>query len=193
MAESHSHADDKLSRSLSEEKSSLSYQGVYTCPVCRHGQISALPLMDAFACNFCRHIFTADLDKQRVQVVDGSQPLSWRWTGKTWKATHRREDLDLTWEIWLVGIALVFLPPTLIGLAYHTFPPMPNSYCTTLSPWDLLQSGGICSAYWFPVVWTVLTFFSHLSFVSWLVLEHFQFPLYVALKVRWQQLLRQRA
>ena len=30
----------------------LNYQDTYICPVCRHGQIAALTLMDAFACDF---------------------------------------------------------------------------------------------------------------------------------------------
>lgn len=192
MAESNSHNADKLGQNLSEDQSQLSYQGVYTCPVCRHGQISALTLMEAFACNFCRHIFTGDLEKQRIQVVDGSQPLSWRWNGRTWKAAHRREDIDLTWEIWLVGIALVFLPPSLIGLAYHTFPPMQNAYCMGLTPFSLVQRGTACLSYWFPLFWTGLTFLSHFTFVSWLIVEHFQFPIYVLFRVRLQQVLGRR-
>lgn len=149
----------------------LNYQGVYLCPICRHGQLSGLPLMEAFACNFCRHIFTADLEKQWLQVVDGSQPLTWRWNGRQWIATYRDRDLELTWEIWLVGIALVILPPALVGLAYHTFPP------------DASSAGS-----WFPPVWIGVTFACHLTMVCWLIVEHYQFPIYVSLQVRWRQL-----
>ncbi|MBD0269899.1 MAG: hypothetical protein ICV77_16605, partial [Cyanobacteria bacterium Co-bin8] len=52
------------SRGLSVDSGST-----YLCPVCRHGQIEAMTLMDAFACNFCRHIFEVNLEQQTVQVV----------------------------------------------------------------------------------------------------------------------------
>jgi len=41
--------------------------GVYPCPVCRLGQLKALPTMDAIACDFCRHIFTVNLEKQQLK------------------------------------------------------------------------------------------------------------------------------
>ncbi|MBC6479409.1 MAG: hypothetical protein GDA56_18175 [Hormoscilla sp. GM7CHS1pb] len=151
--------------------SALSYKGLYSCPVCRQGEISCLPLMEAFACNFCRHIFTADLEKQWIQLADSSQPLSWRWNGSKWVATYR-SHVDMTWEIWLVAIALVLLPPSLIWLGYHIFPPETGS-----------------KGYWFPPLWTLLSFLSHLAFVSWLIVEYYQLPIYVSLRVRLRQLL----
>lgn len=156
------------------ERRTLSYQESYLCPVCRHGQISAIALMDAFSCNFCRHIFTADLPNQSVRVEDSSQPMSWRWNGHSWQTLYQL-DVDLTAVVWLVGLVLVLLPPTLIWLSSHTFPPLHGS------AW-----------YWFPSVWIGLTFVLHLGFVSWLLAEHYQFPLYVACKVRLQMLLGRR-
>lgn len=147
-------------------ESRLSYQGDYTCPVCRHGQISALTLTEAFACNFCHHIFTADLDKQVIQVADSSQPMAWRWNGRTWKGVHQR-DSELTIVLWLIGIALVILPAFLVWLSAHTFPPLEGS-----------------SGSWFPRVWIGLTFVSHLAFVGWLIAEVYQFPLYAVVKVK---------
>ena len=152
----------------------LDYQGTYLCPVCRHGQISAIALMDAFACNFCRHIFTADLNHQSIRVEDSSQPLTWRWNGRTWQTLYQ-VDADLTAVIWFVGAALVILPPTLVWLSSHTFPPAPGSL------W-----------YWFPTVWVSLAFLSHLFFVSWLLAEHYQFAPYISSKVRLQTLFRPR-
>ena len=35
----------------------FNYDGTYPCPVCRLGQIKALAMMDAMACDSCRHIF----------------------------------------------------------------------------------------------------------------------------------------
>lgn len=148
------------------DKRSLNYHDTYLCPICRHGQISVITLMDAFACNFCRHIFTANLSSQVIQVEDSSHPMVWRWTGRNWQSANQI-DMDLTIVIWLVGTALVVLPPMLIWLSSHTFPPMQGS------AW-----------YWFPTIWMTLAFFSHFSFVAWLLMEHYQLPFYVACKVR---------
>ena len=169
----HSSASSKVATAPAERRT-LNYQETYLCPVCRHGQISALTLMDAFSCSFCRHIFTANLHEQSVHVEDSSQPMTWRWTGRNWQAANQI-DMDLTIVIWLVGVALVVLPPSLVWLSSHTFPPMAGS------AW-----------YWFPTVWVGLAFFSHLSFVAWLLAEHYQVPFYVAGKVRVQSMMGQR-
>ncbi len=155
-----------LSSRRSDHSQSLSYQDSYICPVCRHGQISALTLMDAFACNFCRHIFTANLANQTVQVVDSSQPLSWRWNGRGWQSTHR-DDPSLTAVVWFASIVLVLLPAGIVWLTSYLFPPLPGSL------WD-----------WFPNVWLGCTFGVHLLMVSWLLAEHYQIPIYVASRVR---------
>jgi hypothetical protein len=158
-----------------QERRSLDYGGTYICPVCRHGQISTLPLMDAFACNFCRHIFTADLRNQTVRVEDSSQPVTWRWNGRGWQGAATHVDVDLRIIIWLIGTALVTLPPGLIWLSSHTFPPMRGS------AW-----------YWFPTVWVCLAFLSHFLFVAWLFVEHYQVPFYITCKIRLQDWLGRR-
>ncbi len=162
----------ELQRAL--DRRSLNYQENYICPVCRHGQITALTLMDAFACDFCRHIFTANLSEQSIHVEDSSQPMTWRWNGHNWKAANQL-DTDLTIVIWLVGVALVFLPPALIWLPSHTFPPLQGS------AWA-----------WFPSVWIGLTFGAHLTFVAWLLAEHYQVPFYITYKVRLREALGRR-
>ncbi|MBD2077744.1 hypothetical protein H6F86_28425 [Phormidium sp. FACHB-592] len=156
------------------DRRSLNYQETYICPVCRHGQITALTLMDAFACDFCRHIFTANLSEQSIHVEDSSQPMTWRWNGHNWKAANQL-DTDLTIVIWLVGVALVLLPPALIWLPSHTFPPLQGS------TWA-----------WFPSVWIGLTFGAHLTFVAWLLTEHYQVPFYITYKVRLREALGRR-
>ncbi len=152
----------------------LNYQETYVCPVCRHGQIAALTLMDAFACDFCRHIFTGNLLEQSIHVEDSSQPMTWRWNGHTWKAANQL-DVDLTIVVWFVGLALVLLPPVLIWLSSHTFPPMQGS------TWA-----------WFPTVWISLTFFTHFTFVGWLLAEYYQVPAYVTCKIRLRDALGRR-
>lgn len=127
--------------------------------------------MDAFACNFCRHIFTANLAAQSVQVVDSSQPMSWRWNGWTWQSAYQ-QDGNLAAVLWGVGIVLVVVPAGLVWLSAHTFPPLPGS-----------------KGAWFPAVWLGCTFFTHLFLVIWLTVEYYQFPLYVAGKIRLRRLL----
>jgi hypothetical protein len=127
--------------------------------------------MDAFACNFCRHIFTANLREQTIRLEDSAQVFQWRWwRGRTWKPARRQQDFDLTLIVWLTSMALATLPPALIWLPYHTFPPLPDSR------W-----------YWFPALWTVLTFLVHLALVLWLLVEHYQFPAYIALRIQLQR------
>ncbi|NJO39624.1 MAG: hypothetical protein HC769_08230 [Cyanobacteria bacterium CRU_2_1] len=156
----------KAKVSSDSQVSHLNYQGIYMCPVCRHGQISALTLMDAFACNFCRHIFTANLENQVVQVVDSSQPMSWRWNGRNWQMAYR-DAPSLTVVIWLVSVVLVTLPASIVWLMAYIFPPLPGS------TWS-----------WFPSVWLGCTLGVHLLMVGWLLAEHYQLPIYVASRVR---------
>lgn len=125
-------------------------------------------MMDAFACQFCRHIFSADLENQVVRVEDSSQSLAWRWNGYNWQPANRL-DSQLTLPLWLGGGLLALVPPLLIGLSSYTFPPLPGSV------WA-----------WLPPFWIALTFSLHLSMVAWVLVEHYQWPLYVSWKIRIQ-------
>lgn len=159
----------------SPERRSLSYQNIYLCPICRHGQISAIPLMEAFSCDFCRHIFTANLTEQVVRVEDSSQPMTWRWNGQTWQSTNLLSP-DLTITLWIVGSVLVLVPTALVWLSSYLFPPLAGS------AWV-----------WFPQVWVGFTFLAHFSFVGWLLVEYYQFPPYVSCKVRLQDWRRRQS
>lgn len=154
------------------QKHRLDYKDVYPCPICRHGEITSLVLTEAFACNFCRHIFTADMDENTVRVEDSSQPLSWRWNGRQWQSVHR-EDFDLTLVIWVVGLALIVFPPTLVWFTYRSWPPLPSP--------TLL-----------PMLWTAVTFTAHLFLVAWLLAEHYQFPPYISSKIHLRTWLEHR-
>ncbi|MGQ4648149.1 hypothetical protein [Lyngbya aestuarii] len=151
--------------------SSLNYQEIYPCPVCRAGKIQAMPLMEAMACECNRYIFTADLEGQLLKMPDRQPPLLWRWNGKSWVGAHP-EGFEWGWVGWLLASGFVALPTTLIGLAAYTFPPDPGS-----------------SLSWLPGVWVGLTFLSHLVIVLWLLMEFYQFPLWTYLRIRRQQLL----
>lgn len=153
----------------------LSLQDSYTCPICRHGQISGMTLMDTLACNFCRHIFTANLTEQSVQVVDSSQPMTWRWTGRRWQAAYR-DDLNLALALWLIAFVLATVPSGMVWLSAYIFPPLPNSN------WA-----------WFPLFWVGCTFTAHLLMAGWLLAEYYQLPFYMTGKIWVQTLLTRRS
>lgn len=160
----------KRNANSSEPSKRLNYHDVYTCPVCRHGEIAALSLMEAFACNFCRHIFTANLEQQVLKMADSQLAIAWRWNGRTWQGVGS-DKTELNWGYRIAGIAFVLLPTTLVGLGAYFFPPLPES--------DLS---------WFPWAWTGLTFLAHLACIGWLVLEYYQFPIALYLRLLVQRL-----
>lgn len=139
--------------------SHLNYQGTYPCPVCHTGKISSLPLMEAFACSFCQQIFTASLEEQQLKMPSRQPPLLWSWNGRNWKRAQL-EGMELSWGYWLAAVALVVLPTAVIGLPAYSLHPNPDT-----------------PLFWVPIVWTGLTFLSHLGIVGWLMIEIFQFPL----------------
>ncbi|MBE9039182.1 DUF2396 family protein [Oscillatoriales cyanobacterium LEGE 11467] len=153
------------SASPSPSVTPLNFRGAYRCPACRRGQISALVLTEAFGCNTCNHIFTANLAKQSVQVVDSSPPLAWRWNGRKWKPTHRDVDPLNGW-VWCLAIAFVLLPTSIVALGAYVFPPLPDS------AWG-----------WFPLAWAGLTLGAHFACVAWLVMEYYQFPAILFLRL----------
>jgi hypothetical protein len=148
----------------------LHYDHHYLCPVCHHGQIASLTLMDAFACEFCRHIFTANLEAQTIQVADSLQPMSWRWTGTYWQSAYRPQE-DMAIATWGLAIAVMVLPTLLIGVSAYIFPPPKNQWLS------------------FSLFWCILTFVLHAGMVGWVIAEYYQFPLYIAGKTRLRQLL----
>ncbi|MBO9999686.1 MAG: hypothetical protein J7641_11905 [Cyanobacteria bacterium SID2] len=137
----------------------LDYRETYPCPLCRRGKLSGLTLVEAFGCNGCSHIFVLNPSRQSVRAVDRSPPLTWRWDGRRWQ-TSQREDVSLGWGEWSIAMAFVLFPTSIVGLAAYVFPPFPGSPLS-----------------FFPILWAVLTFFSHLVCVTWLILEYYQFPI----------------
>jgi hypothetical protein len=151
---------------MSSKKSASHFRGdgVYSCPVCRHGEIWAMPLMDTLACNFCRHIFTYDQNQQSLTMADSASPVTWRWNGRGWRGAHR-DGIELGWGVGLAAIALVLLPTTLVALSAYIFPPI---------------SGSAFS--WVPTFWIGLTFLAHCAFVASVVVEYYQFPVFAYLQ-----------
>ncbi|MFB2936304.1 hypothetical protein ACE1B6_13715 [Aerosakkonemataceae cyanobacterium BLCC-F154] len=148
------------------ESRKLNYHDAYSCPVCRYGHISVLTLTEAFACDFCRHIFTANIEEQVLIMADSTPPMAWRWTGRNWKIANQK-DSELSFVVWLLGMALVIFPTLIVGVSTYIFPP---------------EEGSSQSA--FPLVWLGLTFLSHLILVLWLLAESYQLPFYTYVKVK---------
>lgn len=136
-------------------------EGTYPCPVCRHGKVAEMPLMETFACNFCQHIFTTNYDKQLLKMADSQLPLTWYWNGKVWKGIHR-EGAEVGWAYVLFGLGFVLIPTSIIGIGVYLFPPI---------------NGSLLS--WLPLAWTVMTFVAHLLCVIWLIVEYYQFPIFL--------------
>ncbi|TVQ45682.1 MAG: hypothetical protein EA365_07410 [Gloeocapsa sp. DLM2.Bin57] len=142
----------------------LNYHHDYLCPLCRQGRIHSIALMDAFACDCCQHIFSADVEQQTLTAVDTQLPMTWQWNQKTWTRVNP-EGVNFGWLYLVLGILWVLLPTTIVGLASYLFPPLPGS-----------------SLAWLPWFWTVVTFLSHLLCLVWLILEYYQFPVRVYLR-----------
>lgn len=152
---------------------SLNQQDVYPCPVCRLGQIQTMSLMDVMACNTCRHIFTLNLETQRLSTVDYSSPLVWHWNGRNWTGTHV-QGMKLGWEYWLIAVIFVVSPPTLIGLLTYVS----------------VKHSGIYPPL-FSMFWLGLTFLLHSSLVGLSLIGFYRFPIGTYLRVLGRKLLGQ--
>lgn len=159
---------------LNNSNKCFSFDDVYPCPVCRLGQIKVLFLMDVMACELCRHMFTANLERQRLFRADRQPTRSWHWNGQTWIGGHA-EGIKLDWIFWLSASAFVFFPPTLIQLLAYYLVSTPNT-----------------SEPWLPVVWTGLTFLFHLWIVVYAIIGFYQFSVGTYLRVMRQQWLSQK-
>lgn len=146
----------------------------YPCPVCRTGEITALPLMDeTFSCQFCQHLFQGDFSQQLLTLMDSEIPLSWYWNGKGWSPPQRK-GVELGWQYAIAACVFLLLPTSIVGVGAYLFPPVPG---TPLA--------------WLPTVWTGLTLLTHLGILFWLVVEYYQFPVVIYIRVRLRQVFSQ--
>ncbi len=130
-------------------------------------------MMETLSCSFCRHIFSAELNQQILRVEDQIPKSTWTWQGDRW-ASGNLVNVDLTQLVWFTSLFMVVVPTSLMGLSAYIFPPI----------------GGL---QWnsFSVVWSGLTFGGHLLIATWLLVEHYQLPSYVAAKITLQRLFEQ--
>jgi hypothetical protein len=121
-------------------------------------------LMDAFACDFCRHIFSVNLEAQILRLEDNVQPMIWHWNGLRWRSTGANVDLSIL--VWISSVVLVMIPAGLIWLCAYIFPPL-----------DGLRWNS------FSIVWGEFVCAIHSCFALWLLAEHYQLPTYVTGKI----------
>lgn len=117
-----------------------------------------MTLMEAMSCNFCKQIFTIDLEKQELMLPSRQPPLIWRWDGMNWKQP-RLEGVELGWGYIFGALAFIALPTILTGSIAYYLPPQADQPIT-----------------WVPYIWAILTFCSHTSIIIWLFVEIYQVP-----------------
>lgn len=144
----------------------LTYEDTYRCPACASGNLSAIALMDVFACDFCRHIFSANLENQSVHLADSLQPMAWRWNGWQWK-TAQQSDTAAGF-IWAFTLGLTLVPVGIIVMSNYVFPPLDSSD--------------------FPRTWTMLTLACHSAIALWLLAEYHRWPWYISSRIRLSRL-----
>lgn len=144
----------------------LLYEETYRCPACGSGELSAIAMMDVFACNFCRHLFTANLQTQSVHLADSLQPMAWQWNGWQWRTSQQNDTTAAL--VWSVAGVLTLAPVAIIAISNYVFPPLEGSN--------------------FPVMWTGLTLASHSIMSGWLLAEYHRWPWYISGRIRLQRL-----
>ena len=143
----------------------LAFDESYRCPACGSGEMSAIAMMDVFACNFCRHVFTANLQTQSVQLADSLQPMAWQWNGWRWKTAQQSDTAAVV--IWMFAGVLTAAPVGIIAVSSYIFPPLEGSN--------------------FPLMWIGLTLLSHGIMSGWLLAEYHRWSWYVGGRIRWQR------
>ncbi|MGB3765472.1 MAG: hypothetical protein WA947_02850 [Phormidesmis sp.] len=144
----------------------LSYEETYRCPACASGELNAIALMDIFACDFCRHMFLANLENQSVHLADSLQPMAWQWNGWRWQTAQQSDTA--AGVIWAFTIGLVLAPVGIIALSSYVFPPLDSTD--------------------FPRMWTALTLGSHSTIALWLLAEYYRWPWYISSRIRLNRL-----
>ncbi|NMF56761.1 hypothetical protein [Pseudanabaena yagii] len=132
------------------------------CPICRHGAIAEMPMMDSLGCNFCNHIFVIEKEsnsmRQILRMADTISTLRWVWNGKGWENANEVQVYTSRWLV-VVGILLVLVPTAIASLAVYLFPTEPDVPLA-----------------WFPKFWAIATFFGHLFVLLSITQDYVQFP-----------------
>ncbi len=139
------------------------------CPVCRHGTIRSLPLMDeTWACFSCQHLFAVKGDAAMVRLLDAQGSLTWSWQARlgAWRR-WQPQATALGWGYAIAGVLFALLPPLLVEMPAYWFPP---------------RTGG-----WLPHFWALLTLLVHGGILAWLVLGYLQLPVGLYLQALWRQ------
>jgi hypothetical protein len=133
------------------------------CPVCMHGTIAPMPMMESLACDFCNHIFileqSADQRQQFLKMADTISLLRWTWTGKRWENANAVQVYNSRW-LSILGILLVLVPTAIASIAVSLFPTEPDVPLA-----------------WFPKFWAIATFFGHLFVLLSITRDYTEFPI----------------
>ena len=97
-------------------------------------------------------------------IFTSTKGKKFQWNGKVWKGIHR-EGAEVGWAYVIFAIAFVLLPTAVISIGVYLFPPISGSFLS-----------------WLPLAWTILTFAAHLFCVVWLIIEYYQFPIFLYIR-----------
>jgi hypothetical protein len=125
------------------------------CPVCRHGNLSNLAMMDSLACDLCNNIFTPDPKSQLLELEGSPMTVRWEWDGRHWRAPYGQ---GIGLGVKLAAAAFVILPTALMVFSVLRFRPVPGSPLS-----------------WFPYFWIGATLFCHFACVFSAFSSYYQF------------------
>ncbi len=125
------------------------------CPVCRHGKLSNIVMMDALACDLCNNIFSPDLKNQLLELEGSPTVIRWEWDGRHWRAPYGQ---GISWGVKLAAAAFVIFPTALIAISAFRFRPLPGSPLS-----------------WFPLFWLGTTFVCHSACIFSAFSSYYQF------------------
>lgn len=136
------------------------------CPMCGQGELSQMVLMDTLSCPVCHHMFSWNDYQQRLEVLDISSPLNWRWTGRKWqRGPHSAQPFTSVTIIF--SLIIVILPALMIEIASYIFPPLPGSHLAG-----------------FHAIWATAALTLHGAWVAWVMVESYHFSPYILAKVK---------
>ena len=141
------------------------------CPMCGHGHLVPMVLMETLSCTLCQHMFAWDIRQQRIDVLDVSSPTAWRWTGSRWqRGPYPAQSLNTITIIF--ACIVILLPALMIEVAGYIFPPLPGSPFAN-----------------FHFFWAGTALVLHGASVFWILAESYHFTPYILAKVRMRELL----
>lgn len=142
----------------------------HLCPMCGRGHLCQMVLMETLSCTLCQHMFSWQRRQQRLDVLDVSSPMAWRWNGRRWQRGPYPNQ-PLTAITIVLALIVILLPTLMIAVAGYIFPPLPGS-----------------SLEHFHLFWAAIALLLHGGWVFWILAESYHFPPYTLAKVKVREL-----